>query len=96
MNDIVIEANGMTRYFGGKAAVEQVSFKVRTGEIFAMLGRNGAGKTTLISMMLGFLKPTRGTTTVFGCGSPPRLSAGHSGLGHPGTTHSCLQHPCSV
>jgi ABC-type multidrug transport system ATPase subunit len=48
MNDIVIEANGMTRYFGGKAAVEQVSFKVRTGEIFAMLGRNGAGKTTLI------------------------------------------------
>lgn len=66
MSDVVVEARGLTRYFNGKAVVDQVSFKVRSGEVFAMLGRNGAGKTTLLRMLLGLLPPTRGEASVLG------------------------------
>jgi ABC-2 type transport system ATP-binding protein len=56
----------LTRRFGEFTAVDQVSFKVRTGEIFGFLGPNGAGKTTTIKMLTGLLLPTSGTGTVAG------------------------------
>ncbi len=51
---------------GGFTAVDDISFSVHEGEIVGLLGRNGAGKTTTISLLLGLLKPTDGTITVFG------------------------------
>ena len=86
--DAVIEARGLTRYFGRKCAVDSVSFKVPRGSVFAFIGRNGAGKTTTIRMILGLLEPTRGSSTILGYDStalPPEARAriGYMAEGHP-------------
>lgn len=62
----MIVINGLTKYFGQKAAVEQLSLQVNPGEIFGFLGPNGAGKTTTVKMLTGMLKPTSGTAEVAG------------------------------
>ena len=84
----VIEARGLTRYFGLKCAVDSVSFQVPRGSVFAFIGRNGAGKTTTIRMILGLLEPTRGTSRILGYQSmslPPEARAriGYMAEGHP-------------
>ena len=56
----ILELQGMTRYFGGLAAVKDVSLTVPEGSIFGLIGPNGAGKTTLFSMVAGSLRPTAG------------------------------------
>jgi ABC-2 type transport system ATP-binding protein len=61
-----IEVRNLTRRFGGFVAVDDVSFEVRTGEIFGFLGSNGAGKSTTIRMLCGLLRPTSGTAIVGG------------------------------
>ncbi len=63
---LAIEANGLTRDFGKFRAVDQVSFQVKQGEIFGLLGANGAGKTTVIKMLTGILLPTGGEGQVAG------------------------------
>lgn len=64
METVVIEE--ISKRFGDKQAVAEVSFRVQTGEIFGLLGPNGAGKTTTIRMMLDILRPDSGRITVFG------------------------------
>jgi ABC-2 type transport system ATP-binding protein len=66
MSDAVIEAVGLTKYFGSKCAVDQLSLRVPAGSVFALLGRNGSGKSTLIRMLMGLLVPTRGSASVLG------------------------------
>jgi ABC-2 type transport system ATP-binding protein len=66
MNDVVIEAQGLTKRYGRIAAVDGVSFTVARGEIFGLLGPNGAGKTTTILMMLGLTDVTGGSIRVLG------------------------------
>ncbi|WP_242394975.1 ATP-binding cassette domain-containing protein [Anaeromyxobacter oryzisoli] len=61
-----IEADGLTRDFGAFRAVDQVTFRVRPGEIFGLLGANGAGKTTVIKMLTGLLRPSAGRGRVAG------------------------------
>ncbi|WP_036666420.1 ATP-binding cassette domain-containing protein [Paludibacterium yongneupense] len=61
-----ILAQGLTRTFGEFVAVADVSFKVRPGEIFGLLGANGAGKTTAIKMLTGILPPSGGSGSVAG------------------------------
>jgi ABC-2 type transport system ATP-binding protein len=61
-----VEMTDLTRRFGKFTAVDNVSFKVKKGEIFGFLGANGAGKTTLIRMLCGILSPTSGKATVAG------------------------------
>jgi ABC-2 type transport system ATP-binding protein len=61
-----IEAIELTRDFGRFRAVDRVSFQVREGEIFGLLGANGAGKTTVIKMLTGILPPTAGRGFVAG------------------------------
>jgi ABC-2 type transport system ATP-binding protein len=83
----VIQARGLTRYFGRKCAVDSVSFRVPRGSVFAFIGRNGAGKTTSIRMILGLLEPTRGSSTILGYDSmvlPPEARAriGYMAEGH--------------
>lgn len=63
---LAIEARGLVRDFGTFRAVDRVSFHVKHGEIFGLLGANGAGKTTVIKMLNGILPPTGGEGWVAG------------------------------
>src|SRR5215469_1906864 len=62
----VIDVKGLNKHFGDKHVVNEVSMRVRKGEIFGFLGPNGSGKTTTIRMMCGLLKPDSGTGTCLG------------------------------
>ena len=64
--EAVIEARALTKRFGDFVATDQVTFKVRRGEIFGLLGPNGAGKSTTFKMECGLLKPTAGQALVMG------------------------------
>ncbi|MGQ0694615.1 MAG: ATP-binding cassette domain-containing protein [Nitrospiraceae bacterium] len=65
-DSLAIQAEGLIRDFGSFRAVDGVSFQVKQGEIFGLLGANGAGKTTVIKMLNGILPPTGGTGLVAG------------------------------
>jgi ABC-2 type transport system ATP-binding protein len=62
----VIEATGLTKYYGRRRGIVEVDFTVDDGEIFGFLGPNGAGKTTTIRLLLGLLRPTAGRATIHG------------------------------
>jgi ABC-2 type transport system ATP-binding protein len=62
----VVEIRGLTKRFPTTLAVDDVTFDIRTGEIFGILGPNGSGKTTVIRMLCGLLAPTAGTAIVAG------------------------------
>ena len=62
----MIEARGLTKRFGDKLAVDQLSFAVEPGRITGFLGPNGAGKTTTMRLILGLDHPTGGSVTVNG------------------------------
>ena len=64
--EYVIETDRLTRYYGANPVVDSLSLRVPKGCIYGFLGRNGAGKSTTIKMMLGFVTPTRGSSTIFG------------------------------
>jgi ABC-2 type transport system ATP-binding protein len=62
----VIEADRLTKHYGARVAVSEVSFRIGKGEILGFLGPNGAGKTTTMRMITGFLPPTSGTARISG------------------------------
>ena len=62
----MIKVEGLTKYYGSKPAAKDISFEVKNGEVFGILGTNGAGKSTTIKMMCGLLKPTRGIIQIGG------------------------------
>lgn len=62
----VIRFDGVTKRFGKTVAVDNVSYDVPAGTVFALLGDNGAGKTTSIKAMLGMVRPDSGSVTVLG------------------------------
>jgi ABC-2 type transport system ATP-binding protein len=62
----MIEAQSLTKRYGGKVAVDDLSFTVEPGKITGFLGPNGAGKTTTMRLILGLDKPNSGTVTVNG------------------------------
>ena len=62
----MIEAVGLTKYFGPFVAVQDISFSVPHGQIVAFLGPNGAGKTTMMRMMTGYLAPSAGSAAIAG------------------------------
>src|ERR671933_835900 len=61
-----VEAHALVRAFGGRRAVDGVSFALAAGECLALFGPSGAGKTTLLRVLAGLLKPTAGTARVGG------------------------------
>jgi len=62
----MIEAHGLTKRYGSKTAVDDVSFTVHPGKVTGFLGPNGAGKSTTMRMIVGLDRPTHGTVTVNG------------------------------
>jgi len=56
----VLETKGLTKYFGGLCAIEDLDLTVRKGEIVGLIGPNGAGKTTVFNLVTGFLRPSSG------------------------------------
>jgi len=66
MPENLIEARELTKRYGNKVAVNNVSFDVYGGEVFGFLGPNGAGKTTTLKMIVGLLQPTSGSVHVAG------------------------------
>lgn len=66
MNKEVIEIKNFSKSFGTKKVINDLSFNVREGEIFAFLGANGSGKTTTIRALLNIYKPDNGTLTIHG------------------------------
>ena len=65
-NGNVIELARLTKRFGGRLAVDDLTLSVPAGEIFGLLGHNGAGKSTAIGMMLGQVWPTAGSIRILG------------------------------
>lgn len=62
----VLEARGLTKYFGAVRAAEEISLTVRAGEVLGLLGPNGAGKTTILRMIAGVLEPDSGDVWLSG------------------------------
>ncbi len=61
-----VELMGLTKQFKRETAVEDLSLKIERGSTFGLIGPNGAGKTTTIKMMMGMLRPTRGSVKILG------------------------------
>lgn len=64
--DQALALDGVTKKYGDFTAVDDLSFAVRTGEVFGFLGGNGAGKTTSLRMVLDIIRPTSGSISVLG------------------------------
>ncbi|MCX4471345.1 ABC transporter ATP-binding protein [Micromonospora sp. NBC_01655] len=74
MTTPAIEVQNLTSTYGAFTAVDELSFHVNTGELYALLGTNGAGKTTTLETIEGHRAPSRGTVTVFGDNPSDRKS----------------------
>ncbi|HEY3026899.1 MAG TPA: ABC transporter ATP-binding protein [Pyrinomonadaceae bacterium] len=66
MSELVLQADRLTKKYGPRLVVDNLSLTVARGEIFGFLGQNGAGKSTVIRMTLGLVRPTRGSVMLFG------------------------------
>ena len=84
MNDKtpMIEAKGLSKYYGHFAAVEDVSFSITRGEVVAFLGPNGAGKSTTMKLLTGYLSPSAGRATIAGHDMNEDRLAGSKKLGY--------------
>jgi ABC-2 type transport system ATP-binding protein len=65
-SNAMIEAKGLTKYFGPFVAIRKISFAIPQGQIVAFLGPNGAGKTTTMKILTGFLAPSEGSAAIAG------------------------------
>ena len=96
----MIEAQGLSKYYGRFAAIEDVSFRIRQGEVVAFLGPNGAGKSTTMKLLTGYLAPSKGTARIAGHDMFTDRLAGANRLGYlpengplyPGMTPRGLLH----
>jgi ABC-2 type transport system ATP-binding protein len=66
MDSVTVEASHLSKAFGPKRVLHDLSFGVSPGDVVGVLGKNGAGKTTLLELMLGFTQPSDGVVRVFG------------------------------
>src|SRR4051812_49895014 len=81
MADSIIAAQDVVKVFGDLKAVDNISFDVKKGEIFAFLGPNGAGKSTTIKMLTTMLRPSGGTLKLAGHDVTKEQSAARKAFG---------------
>jgi ABC-2 type transport system ATP-binding protein len=79
--DALIQAIALSRRFGDRTAVDQVSFEVARGEVFGFLGPNGAGKSTTARMLTGYVRPTSGRALIAGLDVSTQSSAARRLIG---------------
>ncbi|MDQ2640291.1 MAG: ABC transporter ATP-binding protein [Pseudomonadota bacterium] len=83
MNDPnVLSAQGLGKQLGGRPVLRDISFAVPRGQVIGLVGKNGAGKSTLFDLLLGFARPTSGSSAVFGadCTALPASVRGRIGF----------------
>ena len=78
----MIEVSHLTRMYGARAAVKDLSFTVEDGQIYGLLGPNGAGKSTIMNILTGYLAATSGTVTVCGHPLPEEAAAARACIGY--------------
>lgn len=91
MNDYVIETKGLTKFYGSKLALDHIDLKIPRGSICGFVGRNGSGKTTAIKLMLGFLNPTCGSSTLLGCDSQNLTPSVRQRIGYAAEGHRLIR-----
>ena len=69
-SNVALRCIGLERRFGGLRALKAVSFDVRCGEIFGLVGPNGSGKTTTVNVATGFYPPNEGSVLLFWATEP--------------------------
>ena len=77
-----MQIDGLSKRFGKRDALVEVSLCLRPGEVFGYLGPNGAGKTTTLRVLMGFLRPTSGSAQVFGLDAWREASQVHRRVGY--------------
>ncbi|MCC6125858.1 MAG: ATP-binding cassette domain-containing protein [Pirellulales bacterium] len=78
----MIEAEGLSKYYGDFAAIRDVSFRIPQGEVVAFLGPNGAGKSTTMKLLTGYLSPSAGVARIAGHNMASDRLAGSARLGY--------------
>jgi ABC-2 type transport system ATP-binding protein len=78
----MIEALGLSKYYGDFAAIEDVSFQIPQGQVVAFLGPNGAGKSTTMKLLTGYLAPSDGVARIAGHDMAKDRLAGSARLGY--------------
>lgn len=66
MHNNIVQVSNLTKYYGKKLGIENVTFAMNEGEVYGLMGPNGAGKTTSLRSMLNLILPTSGETKIFG------------------------------
>lgn len=84
--EYVLRTKNLTKQFGDKYAVKNISMQIRKGEIYGFIGKNGAGKTTLMRLVLGAAMPTDGSIELFGGYEDENEARHHIG--------ALLEYPC--
>jgi ABC-2 type transport system ATP-binding protein len=82
MNDFLVQANGLKKYFDDVHAVDDVTLKIKSGEIYGLVGSDGAGKTTTMRMLVGALLPTEGSINVCGYDVLKQVELARSNIGY--------------
>jgi ABC-2 type transport system ATP-binding protein len=78
----MIEAEGLSKYYGNFAAIRDVTFQIPQGEVVAFLGPNGAGKSTTMKLLTGYLSPSAGVAKIAGHNMASDRLAGSARLGY--------------
>jgi len=77
----VLKTQKLTKRYGNKAAVDNVSIEIEKGDIFGLVGQNGAGKTTLMRLVTSLARPDSGEIELFGEGTEAGLTAARAQMG---------------
>lgn len=78
----MIKVRNLTKYYGERLAVDNISFDIGKGEIVGLLGPNAAGKSTTMRILTGFLMPTKGDTWIAGCNMVSNSLEGRKHIGY--------------
>jgi ABC-2 type transport system ATP-binding protein len=79
---VAIAVEGLTKRYGSRRGIDDVSFEVPDGSLFGFIGPNGAGKTTTIRILLGLLRPHSGTARLFGVDAVEQGPRARAGIGY--------------